>query len=168
MARSAAIPLAIAGFGSLILVSGIEGQSLSEIVKGEIGKGKNPLDPSGKSSGSPSGGESATSPSSILNNSINNSQVAGSAPEPFALPGFAPPGASSQFREATALKSKVKRAYEFKQHLQSEIQRGIITDRTGSERFHHRFPNYAREAEKYNKLVKEIGEYAGKAKELGL
>lgn len=39
MAKSAAIPLALGGFASVLLISGIQGESLAEVIKGEFGKG---------------------------------------------------------------------------------------------------------------------------------
>lgn len=39
MARSSWIPLALGGIGSVLLISGIQGESLGEVLKGEFGKG---------------------------------------------------------------------------------------------------------------------------------
>lgn len=39
MARSAAIPLAIGGGAAILLISGIQGESIAETIKGEFGKG---------------------------------------------------------------------------------------------------------------------------------
>ncbi len=156
MARSAAIPLAIAGFGSLILVSGIEGQSLSEIIKGEIGKGKNPLSPTGKSSGT-SGAEPiepgvAVNPTEVP---IGGSNAKG--PSSVELPPNIPPGKSSQYYEAAILKSRIERAESFRLRVKKEVESGTISTRTGSEKFFHRFPHYESEVKRFGKLLKELG-----------
>ena len=39
MAKSAAIPLAFAGVATIFIISGLEGESLAETIKGEFGKG---------------------------------------------------------------------------------------------------------------------------------
>ncbi len=47
MARSAAIPLAFGGIASILIISGIQGESIAEVLKGEFGseKGKPFPDP---------------------------------------------------------------------------------------------------------------------------
>jgi murein DD-endopeptidase MepM/ murein hydrolase activator NlpD len=55
MARSAAIPLFLGGTASVLLISGIQGESIAEVLKGEFGKGtKHPFpDPGFKGSTAP-------------------------------------------------------------------------------------------------------------------
>ena len=146
MARSAAIPLAIAGFGSLILISGIEGQSLSEVIKGEIGKGKEPLNPSGKTSGS-------------------GSSVTGEEGIPGGIPGGQPLGPNVAIppnsvvppnSRAATLLQKVERGEKFRIKVKGEVEKGEITTRQGSEKFSHRYPNFAEEATELGELLKAI------------
>src|SRR6266702_4463283 len=53
MARSAAIPLAFGGIASILIISGIQGESIAEVLKGEFGseKGKPFPDPAFKGNG---------------------------------------------------------------------------------------------------------------------
>lgn len=39
MAKSAALPLALGGFASILVISGIQGETIGEVIKGEFGKG---------------------------------------------------------------------------------------------------------------------------------
>jgi cell wall-associated NlpC family hydrolase len=42
MAKSAAIPLGLAGIGSVLLISGIQGESIAQVIRGEFGKPPKP------------------------------------------------------------------------------------------------------------------------------
>jgi hypothetical protein len=146
MARSAAIPLTIAGLGAVLIISGIQGESLTEVIKGEFGKGtKHPTpNPSGNSE-NPEGVASVTGEGAGGAGTLGGitGEAGGEGIAPTYLP-VSPNSIHVPKKSEAELKNHVSQGLKYKEELEktphfSNAEKTIV--------FNEHYPNFWKEVE---------------------
>ncbi len=161
---SAPIGLAFAGLGGILILSGIQGQSLAEIVRGEWGKGTSHELPnpnftkgnsesggegspvSGVTGESPAGGSANSSPGSPLGKAIPPSQI--QIPQ------------SGVARRQQELGRAIKQALEFKSYLGKSVSEHRLTPQKATEVFNAAYPRFGQWSKELTALGIGIPNYA--------
>jgi hypothetical protein len=147
MAKSAWIPLGIGGIASVLIISGIQGESLSEVLKGEFGRGTKHPSPNpafkGKSGEATTQSESETttvSNQAAPANSYPGGPVAPSPLNTFPMPNIS---SSSKKKRCEELKYGLTVALQYKGQLESLISSGRLNQQLGAQQFHNKYPWYS-------------------------
>lgn len=142
---SAPIGLALAGIASVVIISGIQGESIPEVLKGEFGKGtKNPF-PGSTSTPASSSASPGTQTQEEPAGGVPAGGAEGTAPPPSTItipkPGATLPSAKSQ--RAKELEHGLEVALGRKRVLEQEVKTGRITSKHATELFNKEYPYYA-------------------------
>jgi hypothetical protein len=147
MAKSAWIPLGIGGVASILIISGIQGESLGEVLKGEFGKGTKHPSPNpafkGKSGESAVESEPGTVESVANGTTANSFAGAPFAPSPTQT--FSSP--SINRKRCEELKHGLSVALGYKGQLESQVAEGHVNQQIASQQFHTKFPWYSQWAQ---------------------
>lgn len=145
---SAPIGLALAGVAAVVIISGIQNESIGDVLKGEFGKGtKNPF-PGSATIPSPTASPGAQTSENPAGEPVHGGSE-GTAPPPtmITLPG---PGAtlpSPKSQRAKELEHGLEVALGRKGVLEKEVRERRISSKTATEVFNREFPYYATWAE---------------------
>lgn len=147
MARgSAPIGLGLAGIAAVVVLSGVQGQSIAEILKGEFGADSKKPFPDPAYAGSSGGGSSAsTSTGSTVGTSTGTGVISHSAgpggslppdPRTIRLPG-----------NLEGIRQYLEHGLNYKEALEDEVRRGRISQSHATTLFNQRYPQYRKKYE---------------------
>lgn len=150
MARSAALGFALAGVGAVAVISGIQGKSIANVLKGELGTPPNPAFGKGPTVALEGTAQGVTgeAPGELSAVGEGGQALAESGNSPLS-PGAIANKTLAGSRKKEELQYNVAQGLKLTEQLNQEVKNHRITVGQATAIFNKAYPHYAKEVEQY-------------------